>query len=80
MRALGVVFVVGGVVLTVAHLRSGILDAQTTPLSLALTIPSVIGMAIGFAVQDRLEQKTFRRVTLIVLCVAGLNLLRRGVF
>ena len=77
---MGVTFHVGSVILTGAHLRSGVLNEDTTPLSLALTIPSVIGMAIGFAVQDRLEQKTFRRVTLIVLCVAGLNLLRRGVF
>lgn len=80
VRALGVAFVVGSVVLTAAHLRSGILDAQTTPLSLALTIPSMIGMAVGFAVQDRLDQRTFRRLTLIVLCIAGLNLLRRGLF
>jgi uncharacterized protein len=29
-------------------------------------------------VQDRLDQEVFRRVTLIVLVVAGLNLVRRA--
>jgi hypothetical protein len=31
-------------------------------------------------VQDRIDQATFRKVTLIVLVVAGLNLVRRGLF
>jgi hypothetical protein len=31
-------------------------------------------------VQDRLDQALFRRLTLIVLVVAGLNLLRRAIF
>ncbi len=80
VRAQGVSFLVGGVILTAAHLRSGVLNEETTPLSLALVVPALIGMALGLAFQDRLEQKTFRRLTLIVLCIAGLNLLRRGLF
>jgi hypothetical protein len=35
-------------------------------------------MFAGYLVQDRLDQVVFRRVTLIVLVIAGLNLLRRG--
>jgi hypothetical protein len=80
VRAQGVSFLVGSVILTAAHFRSGVLNADTTPLSLALVVPSLAGMALGFAVQDRLEQAAFRRLTLVVLCLAGLNLLRRGLF
>jgi len=36
------------------------------------------GMALGYAVHDRLDPRAFRRATLAVLAVAGLNLLRRG--
>jgi len=37
-------------------------------------------MWVGFRVQDRLDQQVFRRVVLSVLIVAGLNLVRRGLF
>lgn len=80
VRAQGVSFVVGSVILTGAHLRSGVLNEETLPLSAFLVIPSFIGMALGLSLQDRLDQATFSRLTLIVLCLAGLNLLRRGLF
>ena len=80
VRAQGVSFVMGSVILTGAHLRSGVLNSETLPLSALLIIPAFIGMALGLSLQDRLKQSTFRRLTLIVLCLAGLNLLRRGLF
>jgi len=51
---------------------------ETLPFSLALSVPALLGMALGFAVQDRIDQALFRRATLIVLLLAGLNLLRRA--
>jgi len=39
----------------------------------------MVGMAIGTAVQDRIDQRLFKRITLIVLLAAGANLLRRAV-
>ena len=36
-------------------------------------------MWAGGAVHDRIDQTTFRRATLVVLLIAGLNLIRRGV-
>ena len=78
VRVQGVVYGTGSVILFLGHLNSGILNAATAPLSLALVIPASIGMVIGFAVQDRLDQERFRFLTLVVLVVAGLNLIRRG--
>jgi len=75
----GVVYGAGAVVLAAAHLRSGVLNAQTLPLSLALVVPAMLGMFAGLRWQDRLDQVRFRQATLVVLIVAGLNLLRRGV-
>jgi len=49
------------------------------PLSLMGIAPVMAGMALGYAFHDRLDPRTFRRATLAVLAVAGLNLLRRGV-
>jgi uncharacterized membrane protein YfcA len=67
------------VMLVIAHIGSGILNAQTLPLSLGLVPPAMIGMWIGGQISDRFDQKTFRKVTLLVLIIGGLNLLRRGI-
>lgn len=80
VRVQGISFLVGAIVLTGAHLQSGLLNDVTLPLSIWMVVPAMAGMAIGFKVQDRLDQAKFRKITLIVLVFAGLNLLRRGLF
>lgn len=74
----GIVYGVGSITLLFAHLRSGILNAETTPLTLVLLPAALLGMWIGFQFQDRLDQTRFRRITLMVLVLAGINLLRKG--
>jgi uncharacterized membrane protein YfcA len=66
------------VALLFAHMASGVVRAETLPFSLMLVIPALAGMFIGFRVQDRIDQAAFRRATLVVLLVAGGNLIRRG--
>jgi uncharacterized membrane protein YfcA len=78
MRIQGVIFGLGAVALMFAHTASGIFRQETAPLSAILVLPAVIGIGFGFVIQDRIDQKVFRRVTLIVLLVAGINLIRRG--
>jgi uncharacterized protein len=78
VRVQGVVFLLGAVVLMAAHLASGVLNAQTVPLSAILCVPAVAGMLAGFALQDRLDVVQFRRWTLILLVLTGLNLVRRA--
>ena len=79
VRAQGVVYGIGAVALLAAHLQSGVLRAETVPLSLMMVVPALAGMALGQAVQDRIDQRAFRRAVLVVLLVAGANLVRRGV-
>lgn len=78
IRITGVIFGVGAVVLGLSHLRSGVLNAQTAPMSFALLIPVLLSQTLGNKLQDRLDQKKFRKLTLFVLIIAGLNLIRRG--
>lgn len=78
VRIQGVIYGLGSVVLFLAHIGSGVMRWETFPFSLALCIPALAGMALGFAIQDRIDQALFRRATMIVLIVAGLNLIRRG--
>ena len=78
IRIQGVIYGLGAVALLFAHLGSGVLRAETAPLSFVLVIPALIGMSAGFAIHDRIDQATFRKATLLVLLIAGANLVRRG--
>lgn len=78
MRIQGVIYGLGAVALLGAHVQSGVLRAETLPFSLALVLPAVSGMWLGGLLHDRVDQAVFRRATLIVLLLAGLALVRRG--
>ncbi len=74
----GVIYGLGSVMLLLGHLQSGVLNRDTVGLSAALVVPAMVGMAIGFRIQDRIDQDAFRKATLAVLLIAGANLVRRG--
>lgn len=80
LRIQGSIYGLGALALFFAHLQSGVIRAETLPLSLGLVLPAMAGLWLGFQVQDRINQELFRKVTLWVLFLAGLNLIRRGVF
>ena len=79
MRAQGVIYGVGAVLLAMGHGVSGILNAKTLPLSAMMIIPACFGIWLGFKIQDRINHHAFQTATLIALGLGGLNLLRRGV-
>ena len=78
IRAQGVIYGLGAVALLAAHIQTGIISSATLPLSFMAMGPALVGLLAGFALQDRVDQKTFRKLTLLVLTIAGLNLIRRG--
>lgn len=78
VRAQGVVFLISAVTLLAAHLATGLVNPQTLGFSAALCVPALIGMMLGYAVQDRLDQQRFRRWTQGLLVVTGLNMIRQA--
>lgn len=78
MRIQGVIYGLGSLALLGAHIGSGVLRSETWPFAFALIPPAVLGMWLGGMVGDHFDQQTFRRATLIVLLIAGLNLVRRA--
>lgn len=78
LRVQGVIYGLGAVALLAAHVGSGVMRAETAPFSLALVAPALLGMWLGGRMHERINQDGFRRATLIVLLIAGLNLVRRG--
>ncbi|WP_375254812.1 sulfite exporter TauE/SafE family protein [Yoonia sp.] len=79
MAVQGVIYGLGSVMLLIGHLKSGILNAETWGFSASLVVPSLIGMWLGFRLGDKFDQERFRKITLLVLIIAGANLIRRGV-
>ena len=79
IRVQGVIYGMGAVALLAAHIGSGVMRLETLPFSVFLLVPAVLATAIGVRFQARIDQATFRHATLIVLLVAGLNMVRRGV-
>jgi uncharacterized membrane protein YfcA len=78
VRAQSLSFLLGSVVLLVAHLHSGVLNRVTLPASAWLVLPTMAAMFAGYRVHDRLDQRRFLTATLAVLVLTGLNLLRRA--
>jgi len=76
VRVQGVVFLIGAFVLLLAHVHSGVITLQTGAFSVALTVPAQLGQMAGTWVQDRLDQRRFRRWTQGLLVLTGLNLAR----
>ena len=71
-QLLRIAFFIFGIVIALDILNA------TALLSTILGAAGIIGLALGFAVQDRLDQALFRKLTLVVLVIAGLNLVRRA--
>ncbi len=78
MRAQGVIYGLGSVALVGAHVGSGVLRAETLPLSLALIAPALLGQWLGGKILDRIDQAAFKKATLFVLLIVGMNLIRRS--
>ena len=78
VRVQGVIYGLGAVALLLAHIQSGVVSRETVPLSLAMLVPSMVGMWVGLKLHDLMPQERFRMMTLAVLVVAGLNLIWRG--
>ena len=66
--------------LVVAYWRNGIFSGDVIYLSAYACIPGMIGIRIGEAIRDRIDQDTFRKVMLVMLLLIGLNLIRRALF
>lgn len=79
MQVQGVIYGLGAVVLVLSHLGSSVLNWQTAAPSALMIPPALIGVWVGTQVMDRIDQHAFRRATLIVLLLAGLNLIRRAI-
>lgn len=78
VRVLGIVFLIGAVALVAGHLVSGIANGKSMTFSALLIVPGMLGLWLGYKVQDKLDAARFRRWTLIMMVILGLNLVRQA--
>lgn len=78
LSALGVFFLLTGLLLAGSFVAVGLLDGPRALWALVCVPPAYLGMALGNAVARRLPQETFRSVVLAGLLILGTNIALRG--
>ena len=80
VQAVGLQFLITGVVWIGALMQYHVLDRNILTISSLAIVPSVIGMAAGQWLRGRLSQERFRTCVFVFLLLIGLNLIRKGFF
>ena len=80
VRAVGVLFFIGSVILAAFYWSHGVLGAGNIGWSAAALVPTMGGLALGQYLRRRIQPDLFRRILLVLLVFIGLNLIRRAVF
>ena len=76
----GFLIICGTVPLFLGYISNGILSMSLLTGSALMIIPTLIGFALGERLRNRLDLVQFNRILLVVFCLSGLNLIRRGLF
>lgn len=80
VQALGLQFLITGVVWIAALVEQGALKGAGVIISALAVAPAALGMVAGQWLRDRLSQDLFRKGVFVFLFIIGLNLIRKGLF
>jgi uncharacterized protein len=69
---------VGNLAQVASYSQLGLYSGGILLASVLLVPPALVGQQVGFRIQDRLAPEAFRRVVLVAVTLAGLDLLGRG--
>ena len=75
-----VMFFVVNVAQVISYLRLGLYAGPMLRMALWACLPMALGTLAGLALQDRIQQRAFERLVLVVVSLASLYLLGRGLF
>ncbi|MEM7196907.1 MAG: sulfite exporter TauE/SafE family protein [Pseudomonadota bacterium] len=78
IRTVSLIWFVGAIPLTLSYWHVGIINAQTAPLSLYACVPGLVGIFVGERIRKHINAAIFRKILLLVLFIAALNLLRKS--
>ena len=77
---IAMVFLVGAIPLHGNLILLGVTTTDILILSALAAVPAFVGMALGTWLRGRLSQVLFEKILVAIIVVAGLNLVRKGLF
>jgi len=79
VTTIGLLFIVASLTLYSTLAVVGVVTFDNALASLVAALPVMAGVFLGTRLRNRIDQKVFERVLLVVLVLIGLNLIRRAV-
>lgn len=80
VRASGFMITVGSLPLCLSYAQLGFLTGPLALTSLVMIVPAMIGFGLGAMIRNRLSQRIFKNVVLVVFLILALNLIRRAIW
>jgi uncharacterized membrane protein YfcA len=80
VTAISLVFLVATLVLNLAMLGYQVVGWRELALSLAMLLPTFLGMSLGRRIREKVNATLFNRLVLALLIVSSANLLRKAIF
>jgi uncharacterized membrane protein YfcA len=77
---LTLLYLVVAVIQVAAYSQLALFDAVSLAVGVASLAPNLLGVWLGFRIQDRIDPKLFRRLVVIVIGLAGTSLVLRGLW
>ena len=79
VQAMGMLFMVSGLTLSLALLQNAILTIENGMVSIGALIPAIIGMIIGQRIRQNLSESLFRKVFFVSLLVLGVYIIVKAI-
>lgn len=80
VQAAGLSLLIGTIAWAASLAQQGAMDERALILSSIALVPTLLGMAFGQWVRDRLSQTLFRKIVYVFLLILGLNLILSKAF
>lgn len=77
---LTLLYLIGAIVQIVSYTQLGLFDQLTFAVGVASCVPNVLGVWIGFRIQDRIDHALFRKIVVLVIGVSGISLILRALW
>ena len=71
-------YLLGAIPLAFFYYQNGVLNGDRMWLSVAACVPAMAGILIGERLRRFINEELFRKLLLVAIFVAGLNMIRRG--
>ncbi|MEM6547344.1 MAG: sulfite exporter TauE/SafE family protein [Pseudomonadota bacterium] len=78
VRATGLIIFLGTAPLILGLAQAGLITAETSLVSAAMTLPVLMGFTVGERLRRHLDTERFRKIVLVIFLVMGANLLRKA--